>query len=150
MGLAPRDGTIIEIENSHGTSAWYDIYCWRDGRGWVNARDSSRSIVSAEDTLRWRPYDPEIVGYTDPAKDSEGVPAQWGTNRKDAVEGSEEASVALSWWDRLLGLFGSDESERPIDQYLEPDDHSAGPDFGAAGSCERVPPETGIASASAP
>jgi hypothetical protein len=116
----------------------------------VNARDSSRSIVSAEDTLRWRPYDPEIVGYTDPAKDSEGVPAQWGTNRKDAVEGSEEASVALSWWDRLLGLFGSDESERPIDQYLEPDDHSAGPDFGAAGSCERVPPETGIASASAP
>jgi hypothetical protein len=167
MDLAPRDGTIIEIENNAGSHPWYDIYCWQDGQGWINVRDSSRSLASAERHLRWRPYEGEIAGYVDPTKDTHVTPAPRHVSRDEMLDDSQEPSNDTdSWWDRLLGWFRPDERARPISQYLEPND-SADLDFGSPGGfeakertsprgehlgliCERTRLQAGVASSRIP
>jgi hypothetical protein len=122
MGLAPRDGTIVEIENNHGSRPWFEIYCWRNGEGWVSARDWSRNLFTDEHNFRWRPYAGKTDDYVDPTFGAQNTLRYWGIDRKRTIDDAEEASETNSWWDRLLALFRPEHPERPLDRYMEPAD----------------------------
>jgi hypothetical protein len=73
---APRDGTVIELQNNWGIAPTYSICKWVHGRGWQDAADE-RSGVSDGSHLSWRPYEGSVEGYRDPTGGAQDSLEYW-------------------------------------------------------------------------
>lgn len=73
---APRDGTVIEIQNNYGIAPTYSICKWVSGRGWQNAVNES-SGVSDGPHLSWRPYVGAVDSYIDPTGGAQETREYW-------------------------------------------------------------------------
>lgn len=74
---APRDGTVIEIQNNWGVAPHYCLCKWIHGRGWVYASDDNRGLIDGEH-LTWRPYEGEDASkYVDPTNGAQDTKAYW-------------------------------------------------------------------------
>lgn len=113
---APRDGTVIEIQNNWGVAPWFRLHRWVDQRGWVDADDDSRSLGSEDGLhLSWRPYTKTDRPYVDPTggasrtvgywRAAEGLPPSldddvlledWGAVRRARMEAAAPAEPKAS------------------------------------------------------
>ena len=73
---APRDGTVIEIQNNWGVAPSFGIYKWVDATGWVNARDDNFGVGDGAH-LSWRPFEGEASDYVDPTKGAQDTREYW-------------------------------------------------------------------------
>jgi hypothetical protein len=91
MDSAPRDGSVVELVQTHGIAPWYGRFKWtRETRGvdqrsnavhdispqatWVNVDEPSGVIQ--DDCLFWRPY--KGTGrYIDPTRGAQNSVAYW-------------------------------------------------------------------------
>jgi hypothetical protein len=76
INAAPRDGTVIEIQNNWGVAPWFGLYKWVGGRGWQDAADE-RSSVSDGEHLSWRSYSGDLVAYVDPLNGAQDTMEYW-------------------------------------------------------------------------
>lgn len=100
---APKDGTVIEIQNSFGIRPWYGLFKWDNKMpittyacngepstcsvvsvktqnipySWVQVNESGTALDMADiDYLRWRPYH-RHGAYVDPIMDLQTIPGYW-------------------------------------------------------------------------
>jgi hypothetical protein len=73
---APRDGTVIEIQNNWGIAPTYSICKWVDGRGWQDAADECRGVGDGAH-LSWRPYEGQTSDYRDPTGGAQNSQEYW-------------------------------------------------------------------------
>ena len=73
---APRDGTVIEIQNNYGIAPTWSLNKWIDDRGWINAKDE-HSGVGDGPWLSWRPYTGSIDSYRDPTDGAQNTQNYW-------------------------------------------------------------------------
>lgn len=73
---APRDGTVIEIQNNWGIAPTYGLYKWAQGRGWVDAADDCRGVGDG-DHLSWRKHGGSVDGYRDPTGGAQDTQEYW-------------------------------------------------------------------------
>lgn len=80
---APRDGTIIEIQNNFGIAPTFRICRWSKdchSPGWKDANDTTRGVVDGPH-LSWRPYKGEVGSYVDPTNGAQETLAYWSMAR---------------------------------------------------------------------
>jgi hypothetical protein len=75
IASAPRDGTIVEIENRYGVAPTYGIFRFVAG-GWQNANEPRRGAAD-EAYLRWRPYKGIAKEYVDPTAGAQNTVKYW-------------------------------------------------------------------------
>lgn len=73
---APRDGTVIEVQNNWGIAPTYSICKWAEGRGWQDAADSSSGVTDGAH-LSWRPYAGSVDAYLDPTGGAQNSEEYW-------------------------------------------------------------------------
>jgi hypothetical protein len=73
---APRDGTVIEIQNNFGIAATYSICKWVQGRGWQDAADECSGVGDGPH-LSWRPYAGGVEEYRDPTGGAQFSEEYW-------------------------------------------------------------------------
>lgn len=84
MDTAPRDGTVVELENRYGIAPWYGLFRWTAEHhgytdtqpSWIMATDP-RSSVSNDASLRWRPFNGDVAEYTDPTNGAQVTREYW-------------------------------------------------------------------------
>jgi hypothetical protein len=73
---APRDGTVVEIQNNWGVAPWYAVCKWVPGYGWMNATDPTRGMSDGPH-LSWRPYTNNRSSYVDPTHGAQNTVGYW-------------------------------------------------------------------------
>lgn len=73
---APRDGTVIEIQNNWGVAPTFSICKWVKGRGWQDAADESSGVGDGAH-LSWRPYSGSVQHYVDPTGGAQDTAEYW-------------------------------------------------------------------------
>lgn len=79
---APRDGTVIELENCYGIRPFYSLCRWVENRwgfssgGWIKA-DDENSGTSDGPWLRWRKYEGDPRTYIDPTRGAQVTMEYW-------------------------------------------------------------------------
>ncbi len=97
---APRDGSVIEIQNNYGIAPWYGIFKWVNERGWVDATDDNMGLGSDDgDHLSWRPFDGSPPSYVDPTNGAQDTNEYW--LRACGMSASHQT---VPWWKRLFGV----------------------------------------------
>lgn len=82
IATAPRDGTVIEMQNNYGIAPHFGLYKWAaksgDEYGWVSATDPNSSCGSTDALhLSWRPYAGAVENYRDPTGGGQDTRAYW-------------------------------------------------------------------------
>lgn len=83
IASAPRDGTIIEIQNNYGIAPHFGLFKWHKtewgDEGWRHANDPEIGGCSSTDALHlsWRPYEGSLDDYRDPTGGAQDTRAYW-------------------------------------------------------------------------
>lgn len=92
MTAAPRDGTWVEVKNTHGVAPWYDLARWsKEGAVFHISMGQSEPYIETEckwrlrkggsvcgeSHLKWRPYTGDVEAYVDPTGGLQDDPAYW-------------------------------------------------------------------------
>lgn len=72
---APRDGTVIEIQNNYGVAPTWSICRWQGG-GWERADNPSHGVGDGP-WLSWRAYEGEVSDYIDPTNGQQDTADYW-------------------------------------------------------------------------
>ena len=119
---APRDGTVIEIQNNYGIAPTWNICRW-ERNGWQNANDPNSGVGDGP-WLSWKPYAGEVSDYRDPTNGQQetndywllaaGLPPSFATNARRLPSVTKESAPArfraakepkrkAGWLARLFG-----------------------------------------------
>lgn len=75
ISQAPRDGTVVEIQNNWGVAPWFGLFKFEDDE-WISATEAGAG-VSDGTHLSWRPYDGDPAEYLDPTAGRQEDPEYW-------------------------------------------------------------------------
>ena len=73
---APKDGTVIEIQNNWGVAPWFMLSRWEAGK-WRAANNSNSAMADEGPHLSWRPYDGQVGQYCDPTGGAQYTMSYW-------------------------------------------------------------------------
>ncbi|KKM22606.1 hypothetical protein LCGC14_1623560 [marine sediment metagenome] len=98
---APRDGTVIEIQNNYGVAPTFRLSKWVSARGWVDATDENMG-TSDGPHLSWRPFDGDPTVYVDPTGGAQNTNEYW-LRACGMSTTHPQPRQTEPWWKRLFG-----------------------------------------------
>ena len=99
---APRDGTVIEIQNNWGVAPTFGLSKWVSKRGWVDATNENSGTMDGEH-LTWRPFDGDPTAYVDPTNGAQNTQEYW-LRACNMPAPHPQLQLTEPWWKRLFGI----------------------------------------------